>query len=139
MAILFLVSSKMIPSEGAVLHWVNDNTSALEWAKDNMCKGGASQIAFMLYTILALKFKINVVLVTHTAGVSDLMLPIDALSRGLPIAGLSESARIELKGLNTIHKMMDLCNPSKIINCQGYHEAYHTTFQLVEEFYNECV
>jgi hypothetical protein len=76
MAILFLISSKRIPSEGVVLHWVNDNTSALEWAKDNMCKGGSSQIAFMLYTILALKFKINVVMVSHTAGVSDLMLPL---------------------------------------------------------------
>jgi len=139
MAILFLVSNKKIPSEGVVLHWVNDNTSALEWAKDNMCKGGASQIAFMLYTVLALKFKINVVLTTHTAGVSELMLPIDALSRGLPLVGLDSSARIELKGLSIVHKMMDMCNPSKIINCQGYHEAYYTTFQLVEDFYNECI
>lgn len=139
MAILFLISSKKIPSEGVVLHWVNDNTSALEWTKDNMCKGAASQTAFMLYTILALKFKINVVLVTHTPGVSELMLPIDALSRGLPVVGLDTSTKIELKGLDIVHKMMDLCNPSKIINCQRYHEAYYTTFKLVEDFYNECV
>lgn len=138
MAILFLVSAGRVPSEGVVLHWVNDNTSALEWAKDNMCKGGASQLAFMLYTVLALKFKINVVTVTHTPGSSDMMSPIDALSRGLPAPVLENSTRIELKGLSVVHKMMDMCNPSKVMNCQGYHEAYQLAFELVEEFYEEC-
>ena len=93
MAILFLVSNKQFPSEGVVLHWINDNTSALEWAKNNMCKGGSSQLAFMIYTILALRFKINVVLVKHIPGASEMMAPIDALSRGLPVQGLVESSR----------------------------------------------
>ena len=138
MAILILVSMKRIPSEGVVLHWINDNTSALEWAKDNMCKGSASQLAFMLYTTLALKFKINVVTVTHTPGVSEQMLPIDALSRGLPVLGLDLSSRVELKGLSIVHKMMDLCDPSKVSNCQGYHDAYSVIFDLVEEFHEAC-
>ena len=138
MAILFLISMNQIPKEGVVLHWVNDNTSALEWAKDNMCKGGASQIAFMLYTILAVKFKINVVTITHTPGVSNMMLPIDALSRGLPVLGLDSSTRVVMKGLMVVHKMMEMCNPSIVSNCMGYHEAYRMIFELVEEFYNQC-
>jgi hypothetical protein len=92
----------------------------------------------MLYTTLALKFKINVVTVTHTPGVSEQMLPIDALSRGLPGLGLDLSSRVELKGLSIVHKMMDLCNPSKVSNCQGYHDAYSVIFDLVEEFHEAC-
>lgn len=65
-----------------------------------MCKGGSSQLAFMIYTLLALRFKINVVLVNHIAGASETMAPIDALSRGLPVQSLEESSkRVHLKGL----------------------------------------
>jgi hypothetical protein len=135
MAILVLVSSKRIPVEGVALHWINDNTSALEWARQNMCKGGSSQVAFMLYTVLALKFKINVVTVMHTPGISDAMIPIDALSRGLPVSGLTASSGlVDLKGLTVINRMMDLCDPSKIRNCEDYHAAYQRAFELVEEF-----
>ena len=139
-AILFLISNKQLPSEGVVLHWINDNTSALEWAKNNMCKGGSSQLAFMIYTILALRFKINVVLVNHIAGASETMAPIDALSRGLPVQSLEESSkRVHLKGLTVVHRMMDLCNPTKIRNCTEYHAAYCLAFDLIDEFVLECL
>jgi len=100
-----------------------------------MCKGGSSQVAFMLYTVLALKFKINVITVMHTPGISDVMIPIDALSRGLPVSGLTASSGlVDLKGLTVINRMMDLCDPSKIRNCEDYHAAYRRAFELVEDF-----
>jgi hypothetical protein len=41
---------------------------------------------------------------------------------------------VDLKGLTVINRMMDLCDPSKVRNCEGYHEAYQRAFELVEEF-----
>jgi len=44
-----------------------------------------------------------------------------------------------LKGLAVIHKMMDLCNPTKIRNCTEYHAAYCLAFDLIDEFVVECL
>ena len=78
--IILLVRTVNIPKGGAVIRWVNDNTAALEWARKNMCKGKSSQVIFMFYSVLLIKYKLQVIQVEHIAGLSCLMNPVDALT-----------------------------------------------------------
>lgn len=48
--IIVLTLLNKIPKQDAVIHWVNDNTAALEWAPNNMCKGKSSQV-LLIYVL----------------------------------------------------------------------------------------
>lgn len=122
--ILMLVLLNKIPEQGAVIHWVNDNTAALEWARKNMCKGKSSQVLFMFYSSMLIKYKLHVVQVEHTAGSSVLMKPVDALSRGLETPELDDRFKVDLSVLPALDDLMILCNPTIRRSLEGYHEVF---------------
>lgn len=126
--IVMLVRTVKIPLHGAVIRWVNDNTAALEWCRKDMCKGKCSQILFMFYSALLIKYKLHVIQVEHTAGLSDLMKPVDALSRGLPTPELDEHLRVDLSNIEALDELMCLCNPTITQTVDSYHE----TFELIQ-------
>jgi len=126
--LIMLIRLAKLPEQGAVIRWVNDNTAALEWCRKNMCKGKSSQVLFMFYSALLIKYKLHVVHVEHTPGLSILMKPIDALSRGKATPELSETLRIDLGTLEALDDLMVLCNPTVSKTVEGYHE----TFELIQ-------
>ena len=129
--IVLLVLLNKIPEQGAVIHWVNDNTAALEWARKNMCKGKSSQILFMFYSALLIKYKLHVVQVEHTAGLSVLMKPVDALSRGLETPELSSDLNFNLSGLTALDELMILCNPTLEHSLESYHVAFTEVHRIL--------
>ena len=71
-----MIIMQIIPTNGGVIHWVNDNQTALSWARKNMCRGKNTQVSFMFYSALLIKYKLHVVQVEHTPGLSALMKPV---------------------------------------------------------------
>lgn len=129
--VIVLILLNKIPKQGAVIHWVNDNTAALEWARNNMCKGRSSQVLFMFYSAMLIRYKLHVVQVRHTAGSSVLMKPADALSRGLETPELSEKNRVNLTDLTALDELMVVCNPTVERSLIGYHEAFIEIYSLL--------
>jgi hypothetical protein len=129
--IIVLVLLNKLPEKGAVIHWVNDNTAALEWARKNMCKGKSSQIVFMLYSALLIKYKLHVVQVEHTAGLSLLMKPVDALSRGLDTPELSEDLEVDISVFPALDELMELCNPTIVQSLEDYRSAFEKIHSLL--------
>jgi hypothetical protein len=70
-----------------VIHWINDNTSAISWVTKNMAKSKAAQFAFLVYTWLGLVSGVRVVSSEHIPGLS--MGCVDKLSRFEPTPELS--------------------------------------------------
>lgn len=138
-AIMTLIWAKKVPPQGAVLHWVNDNTSALKWAEDNMCKGEASQIAFMLYSMLLVQFKVQVVQVQHTAGSSELMKPVDSLSRRSIPSVFNPSLQVNLNDSVSLRALMLLCDPSVTRNASEHHVAFVQVNTWLKAFVLECM
>ena len=77
---------------------------------------------------MLIKYKLHVVQVEHTPGLSVLMKPIDALSRGMATPELSETLRVDLGGLEALDDKMVLCNPTIVKTVEGYHQ----TFELIQ-------
>jgi hypothetical protein len=122
--IILLIRSVVIPEQGAVIRWVNDNSAALEWCRKDMCKGRSSQVIFMFYSALLIKYKLHVVEVEHTPGASVLMKPVDALSRGLPTPELSQNMYVNLSDLEALDELMVLCNPTIAKTVEGFHDTF---------------
>ena len=137
-AILFMVRSRKLPPTGAVIVWVNDNTSALEWARTNMCKGRSSQVVFMLYSLILIKYKLHVVQVEHIAGSSLMMKPVDALSRGLPTPELNPSLSVDFSSSTSLDNIMSLCNPTLNHSVEEYHYTFVMLNDLLCQFEGEC-
>jgi hypothetical protein len=136
--IILLVKTTKIPAYGAVIRWVNDNTAALEWARTNMCKGKSSQVIFMFYSALLIKYKLHVVQVEHIAGISELMRPVDALSRGWETPELSVALRVDLSNSVALDELMVWCNPTVVLPAEGYHDVFqsiHGVLVQLEEFH----
>ena len=132
--ILLLVRLRKIPPEGAVITWVNDNTSALDWARKNMCKGSSSQVVFMLYSLLLIKYKLHIVQVEHIAGMSVMMKPADALSRGLPIPELNPDLSVNLSDSPSLDALMNLCNPTLVHFEEDFHSSLLKLNDLIYQF-----
>lgn len=122
--IIMLLRTVRIPRNGAVICWINDNKAALEWCRKDMCKGKSSQVLFMFYSALLIKHKLHVVQVEHTPGLSSLMKPVDALSRGLETPALSDNLRVNLSELEALDELMGLCNPTLTKTVEGYHDTF---------------
>ena len=129
--IIVLVLLKKLPKQGAVIRWVNDNTAALEWARKDMCKGKCSQVIFMLYSALLIKYKLHVVQVEHTAGLSVLMRPADALSRSLETPELSRDLEVFLSNFPVMDELMALCNPTIVQSLDDYHKVFEKIHELL--------
>ena len=128
--IIMMVRMQIIPMNGGVIHWVNDNKTALSWARKNMCKGKNTQVAFMFYSALLIKYKLHVVQVEHTPGLSVLMKPIDALSRGLPTPELCAELEVDLSNLEALDELMVLCNPTLTNSTDDYHTVFGSISDL---------
>ena len=135
--IILLVKTVHIPKYGAVIRWVNDNMAALDWARKDMCKGKSSQVIFMFYSALLIKYKLHVIQVEHIAGLSCLMKPVDALSRGLHTPELSSNLRIDLSSLAALDELMVLCNPTLVYSVEGYHEVYELVHDILSRLVDE--
>ena len=122
--IIMLIRTVRISAHGAVIRWVNDNAAALEWSRKDMCKGKSSQVLFMFYSALLIKYKLHIVEVEHIAGLATLMKPVDALSRGLATPELSENLRVNLSKLSALDELMTLCNPTIVKTVGGYHDTF---------------
>lgn len=136
--ILMLLRLGIIPTSGAVLHWINDNTAALSWASKDMCKGQASQAAFMLYSAILVKFKLHVVSVEHTAGSSVLMGPVDKLSRRCVPIIFDHNLHVDLNESVAVNSLMSLCDPTKDQDSGSYHESFVRVHDLLDLFLKEC-
>ncbi len=132
--LIMLILLNKIPETGAVIRWVNDNTAALDWARKNMCKGKSSQVLFMFYSALLIKYKLHIVQVNHTAGSSLLMKPVDALSRGLDTPELSSNLRVDLSNLAPLDELAVICNPTIVQSLQDYHCVFEQIHDLLYRF-----
>ena len=127
-----MIRMQIIPTNGGVIHWVNDNQTALSWARKNMCKGKNTQVSFMFYSALLIKYKLHVVQVEHTPGLSALMKPVDALSRGLPTPELSADLEVNLSNLEALDELMVMCNPTLANSADDYHTVFESINGLFE-------
>lgn len=135
--LLTLIKLKMIPTGGATLHIVNDNVAALEWARKNMCAGKASQVAFMVYSVILIKYKLRVVQVEHTPGDSELMDPVDKLSRHQIPKSFDREYLIDLNASPAVKSLMLMCDPTVVKNVEEYHSMFTTVHALLQQFDNE--
>ncbi len=102
--ILGLLICKQLCVGPCCVQWVNDNTSALSWVRDDMARSRAAQVSFLTYTWCCLLGRISVEHVQHIPG--STMGDVDSLSRFLPI-----------QSLNPRHDWSNLLPLSLLDNC----------------------
>ena len=95
------------------------------------------QPAFMLYTALLSRYKLRVVQAEHTAGSSNIMKPIDALSREKKTR-LNIQRYVHLEEVALVGEIMAVCNPTTEFNCLGYHEVYIFIHDWLDRFQQVC-
>ncbi len=84
--VLGLLMCKQLCVSSCCVQWVNDNTAALSWVRDNMARSRAAQVSFLTYTWCCLLGRISVEQVQHIPG--STMGDVDSLSRFLPTQNL---------------------------------------------------
>lgn len=111
---------------GCCIHWTGDNSSALSWVDNNRCKSIYSQRAYMLFSIICVRFKITVVGVQHRPGM--LMGAIDALSRDME-HDLDPSLYKVLNDNGYVSLLMSICDP--VLMDQANLVDHHVALGLV--------
>ena len=86
--ILGMLLCKQLCRITCTIQWINDNTAALSWVRDNMARSRAAQMSFLAYTWVNMLGHIDVEQVFHIPGVT--MGDVDSLSRFLPTLSLEE-------------------------------------------------
>ena len=72
------------------------------------------------------------------AGISELMRPVDALSRGWETPELSVALRVDLSNSVALDELMVWCNPTVVLPAEGYHDVFqsiHGVLVQLEEFH----
>ena len=116
---------------GCCIHWTGDNCSALSWVDNDRCKSIYAQRAFMLFSIICLRFQIKVVGVEHRPGM--LMGAIDALSRDME-HDLDPLLFKALDDNGYIAKIMSICDPILVdqANLVDHHVALGVVMQVID-------
>jgi hypothetical protein len=126
--LMIMVAQSELPSDGAIIDWVGDNTSALAWANTHRCSSEERQTQ-LAFIALSLCEQATHIKLHHTTQIKSAQMGIvDSVSRTETDEGVDEDI-FKLKenpdSFDGILQLVDLCNPyNDVGGTNDHHEAY---------------
>ena len=125
---MIMLSQSDLPSDGAIIDWVGDNTAALTWANTHRCSAEERQTQ-LVFIALSMCEQATHIKLHHTTQLKSAQMGIvDTVSRTETDEGVDVHI-IKLKknadSFNGVSELVDLCNPyNGVGDTNDHHEAY---------------
>jgi hypothetical protein len=126
--LMIMLSLSKLPSDGAIVNWISDNTSALSWANSHRCSSEEyhTQLAFIALSLCEqvthIKLHDTIQLKSEEMGI------VDQVSRTNVDEGLDVPRELkrEIESFPGLLDLLELCNPYNKIEdvANDHHDAY---------------
>ena len=112
---LLILRCRFQAPRGTAIAWTSDNMSAISWVLANKARSAYAQYAFAAYSWITVRAGYIVPEAIHTPGDSELMRPVDDLSRNVDLHLHDDSLRFDLEAVPAIVRLFQLISPLRLL------------------------